>query len=139
MISAILRGMGDSKRPFVFIAIAAVLNIVLTYLFVSVFEIGAAGAALGTVIGQAVSFIISLIYLYIKRESFGFDFRLQSFKIDSKKLLPLIKLGFPLAMQNAAVMISRCYKLYVNSTRRSFSEVQVWATSRACNVIISTP
>jgi putative MATE family efflux protein len=116
MISAILRGMGDSRRPFVFIAIAAVLNVVLTYLFVMVFEIGAAGAALGTVIGQAVSFIISLIYLYIKRESFGFDFRLQSFKIDSKKLLPLIKLGFPLAMQNAAVMISMMFiNSYVNS------------------------
>ena len=65
IVSAILRGMGDSRRPFVFVGIAAILNIVLDLLFVAVFKMEVFGAALATVIGQGVSFIISIIYLYI--------------------------------------------------------------------------
>ena len=107
IVSAILRGMGDSKRPFVFVAIAAVLNIVLDYLFVVVFHMEVFGAALATVIGQGLSFISSLVYLYIKRESFGFDFKLRSFAIRKHTLKPLVMLGVPMAIQSAAVMFSK--------------------------------
>ena len=57
IVSAILRGMGDSKRPFVFIAIAAVLNTLLDILFVKYLGMQVFGAALATVIGQGVSFV----------------------------------------------------------------------------------
>ena len=107
IVSAILRGMGDSKRPFVFVAIAAVLNIVLDYLFVVVFHMEVFGAALATVIGQGLSFISSLVYLYIKRESFGFDFKLRSFAIHRRSLKPLVMLGIPMAIQSAAVTFSK--------------------------------
>ncbi len=107
IVSAILRGMGDSRRPFVFIAIAAVLNIILDILFVAVFDMKAFGAALATVIGQGVSFIISLIYLYKKRENFGFDFKPESFVPEKNALLKLISLGIPMAIQSAAVMTSK--------------------------------
>ncbi|MBO5773734.1 MAG: polysaccharide biosynthesis C-terminal domain-containing protein, partial [Clostridia bacterium] len=78
-ISAILRGMGNSTQPFVYIVIAAVINVVLDIVFVMVLGMGVAGAAWATIIGQGVSFIISIIYLFIKRRDFGFDFRLKSF------------------------------------------------------------
>ena len=107
IVSAILRGMGDAKRPFLFIAIAALLNTVLDILFVAFFGMGAFGAALATVIGQAVSFIVSLIYLYHHKESFGFDFRVGSFRIDMQILKPLMALGFPMAIQSAAVTLSK--------------------------------
>ena len=107
IVSAILRGMGDSKRPFLFIAIAAVLNTVLDILFVGFFGMAAFGAALATVIGQAVSFIISLVYLYKHKESFGFDFRPESFRIDVQILKPLLSLGIPMAIQSAAVSFSK--------------------------------
>ena len=107
IVSAILRGMGDSRRPFVFVAIAAVLNIILDYLFVVVFGMEVFGAALATVIGQGVSFIASLVYLFIKRESFGFDFRLKSFAIKWRTLKPLVLLGVPMAIQSAAVSFSK--------------------------------
>lgn len=107
IVSAILRGMGDSKRPFVFIAIAAILNTVLDLLFVGVFHMEVFGAALATVIGQAVSFIVSLIYLYRHRESFGFDFRPQSFRIDGPVLKKLLALGVPMAIQSASINISK--------------------------------
>ena len=57
LVSAILRGMGDSKHPFIFIAIASVINVILDLVFVAGMKLGPFGAALGTVIGQAVSFL----------------------------------------------------------------------------------
>ena len=107
IVSAILRGMGDSKRPFVFIGIAAVLNIILDILFVKFFEWEVFGAALATVIGQGVSFIASIIYLYIRREQFGFDFRLQSFRIDPVAFKRILALGIPMAIQSAAINLSK--------------------------------
>lgn len=107
IISAILRGMGDSRRPFVFIAIAAVMNIILDLLFVVGFEMKVMGAALATVISQAFSFIVALVYLYHHKENFGFDFKKESFKIDSPALKRLVALGVPMAIQSAAINISK--------------------------------
>lgn len=112
LVSAILRGMGDSKHPFMFIAVATVVNLVLDLVFVAVFHLGPFGAALATVIGQGVSFIWAIIYLYRRKESFGFDFKLESFKPDREILPKLIKLGFPMCLQSAAIQISM---LFVNS------------------------
>ena len=69
IISAVFRGMGDSKSPMYFIAAACAANIGLDYLFIGAFGMGPAGAALGTVLSQAISVIISLIV--IKRRSTG--------------------------------------------------------------------
>lgn len=107
IVSAILRGMGDSRRPFIFIAIAAILNTVLDILFVKYLGLQVFGAALATVIGQGVSFIIAIIYLYRRRESFGFDFRRRSFRIDGGAFRQLLALGIPMAIQSAAISFSK--------------------------------
>ncbi|MBQ8074894.1 MAG: MATE family efflux transporter [Oscillospiraceae bacterium] len=107
IVSAILRGMGDSKRPFVFIAIAAVLNTVLDILFVKYWGLAVFGAALATVIGQGVSFLAAILYLYRHRESFGFDFQPASFRIEKATLMRLLALGIPMAIQSAAVSFSK--------------------------------
>ena len=73
LVSAILRGMGDAKRPFLFIGIASVINLVLDILFTGFWGWGVAGAAWATIIGQAASFLFSLYYLSCKREAFGFE------------------------------------------------------------------
>lgn len=106
IVSAIMRGMGDSKRPFMFVAIASVLNIVLDLLFVAVFDMEVIGAALATVIGQAVSFIFALVYFIRNKESFGFDFKLASFKPHIDTVKRLCALGIPMAIQSAAITIS---------------------------------
>lgn len=106
-VSAILRGMGDGKRPFTFIAIAAVVNAVLDVLFVAVFRMEAFGAALATVIGQGFSFVFSLIYLYKRKDAFGFDFRPSSFLISGRHLKVLLSLGIPMSIQYAAINFSR--------------------------------
>ena len=107
IVSAILRGMGDSKRPFLFIAVAAILNMILDVLFVKYRHMEVFGAALATVIGQGVSFLASLVYLYRRRESFGFDFRPASFRIDGPTFRRLLALGIPMAIQSAAINLSK--------------------------------
>lgn len=107
IVSAVLRGMGDSRRPFLFIAIAAVLNTMLDILFVKYVGMEVFGAALATVIGQGVSFITALIYLYRRRESFGFDFKPESFRIDPAAFRRLLSLGIPMAIQSAAISFSK--------------------------------
>lgn len=106
IVSAILRGMGDSKRPFYFVAVATIVNIVLDIVFVAYFNMSAMGAALATVIGQSISFIYSLIYLYRKRENFGFDFKPASFVPDKTATIQILKLGIPMALQSASITIS---------------------------------
>lgn len=120
LVSAILRGMGDSRHPFLFIAIASVLNAVLDLLFIAVFDLGVFGAALATVIGQAVSFVCALVILYRKRKEFMFDFKPKSFRISLDMLKPLISLGVPMSIQSAAVSISR---VYVNSWVNSYGVI----------------
>ena len=80
LVSAILRGMGDSKHPFIFIAIASVINVILDILFVGPMGMGPLGAALATVIGQAVSFLFALRLLYKNREQIHFDFHPRHFR-----------------------------------------------------------
>lgn len=111
LVSSILRGMGDSKRPLVFVAIAAVTNLLLDILFVAGLGLGAAGAATATVISQGLSLAIALRFLYKNREAFGFEFKLKSFRAESKYLKSLLKLGIPFALQNSAISISM---LFVN-------------------------
>ena len=109
VVSAILRGMGDSKRPFLFIAIAAVLNVVLDLVFVAGLGWESFGAALATVLAQAVSFVTALVYLYKNRLRFGFHLTPRHFRIDRRELLTLAKLGVPFALRQAAVLFSKFF------------------------------
>lgn len=112
MVSAVLRGMGDSKRPFMFIGIASAINLVLDIIFTGLLGWGVAGAAYATIIGQGVSLVFSLFYLYKKKESFGFDFHKKSFRVDKKYAGMIVSLGMPMAIQSGCINISM---LFVNS------------------------
>lgn len=113
IVSAILRGMGDSKHPLLFIAIAAVLNLLLDALFVIGFGMGAGGAALATVISQAVSFLSCLFFLFKRRREFALDVKTADFlRPDRDMLSDFLKLGTPMAIKFASVQVS---KLFVNS------------------------
>ena len=107
VVSAIMRGMGDSKRPFMFVAIAAVINILLDIVFVAFLNMEVAGAAWATVIGQSFSFIFAMVYLYRHKEGFDFDFQPKSFIPDGKAMEKIVALGVPMALQSAAISISQ--------------------------------
>ena len=103
-LSAVMRGMGDSKNPLVFVGIACVTNVVLDIIFVALFKWGATGAAVATVISQAVSMILCIIYL--KTNNFIFDFSKQALKIDKTQLGMILKIGIPSSIQNVATSAS---------------------------------
>ena len=112
MVSAALRGMGDSRRPFLFIGIASAVNLILDILFTGIMGFGVAGAAWATIIGQAVSVLFSIYYLYRNRDAFGFDFKRKSF-IPRKKYGKMIaELGTPMAVQSGCINLSM---LFVNA------------------------
>ncbi|MBQ6531379.1 MAG: MATE family efflux transporter [Solobacterium sp.] len=136
MVSAMLRGMGDSRHPFQFIAIASILNIILDLVFVAGMNLGAFGAALGTVIGQAVSFIFALRLLYRNREQFYFDFKPEHFRIYREVIKPLLSLGIPMVIQSAAITFSM---LFVNSYVNSYgvNAVAVTGVGRKIEQIVN--
>ena len=133
-MSAILRGLGDSKHPFIFISISAILNIILDILFVIILNFGAMGAALATVMAQSVSCITCTVFLYQRREQLGFNISKTDFITPDRKLLGrLIKLGFPMAIKSASIHFS---KLFVNSWINSYG-VAVSAFAGIANKINS--
>ena len=109
LISSILRGMGDSRHPFIFIAIASAVNLILDLLFTGFLGFGVAGAATATMLGQAVSVVVSLRLLYRRRAEFYFDFTPKSFRPDAPLLGEIFRMGVPLALQACAISISMMF------------------------------
>ena len=103
-IAAILRGMGDSKNPLYFVLISGVINTALDLPFVGLFHWGAAGDAASTVIAQAISLIMAVVYL--RKKGFVFEFKWENFRIDRQKLRALLKIGIPNSIQNVVVGLS---------------------------------
>ena len=104
IISAVFRGMGDSKSPMYFIAVACAANIALDYLFIGALGMGSAGAALGTVLSQAISVIISLIV--IKRRSTGLALTKADIRPNKQIIGKILKIGIPVAMQDGFIQIA---------------------------------
>ena len=120
IISAILRGMGDSRHPFIFVAVSVVINVILDLIFVVQFKWNLYGVALATIISQAVSFIWALVFLYRNKHHFGFHFTLKEFAVSKEALAPLVKLGIPMVIQSAAISFSM---LFVNSYINTYGVV----------------
>lgn len=104
--SAVLRGMGDSRTPFLISGVCAVMNVILDLVFVAVIPMGVAGAAIATSISQLCSFIFAIAYLYPRRAKFGFDFKITSFRIDGKKLVVILRLSVPLMVSSICISVS---------------------------------
>ena len=119
-VSAILRGMGDSRHPLLFIAVASVANLILDIVFVVGLRLGAFGAALATVMGQGISFLWALWYLSRNAGSLGFAISRSMFLPDRRELGALIKLGIPMSLQFCAINVSN---LFINASVNSFGVV----------------
>jgi putative efflux protein, MATE family len=108
-VSAVLRGLGDSKRPLYFVAVATGVNVVLDLIFVGVLGWGAGGAAFATILAQALSFGLAVRTLY--KNNFLFDFKLKSFVIYKDKLKMILKIGLPSAIQSTVINFSMLFVL----------------------------
>lgn len=104
IISSIFRGMGDSKSPMYFIAVACAANIGLDYLFMGPLHMGPAGAALGTTLSQAISVITSLAVIF--RRKSGMSVTKNDFRPQHTVMGKILKIGFPIALQDGLIQIS---------------------------------
>lgn len=102
-VCSIMKGFGDSKSPLYFVAIATVVNVILDLILVGPFDMGTAGAAYATIFSQGVSLFVSVIHL---KRKFIFDFKMKHFAIKSDKLITVLKVGLPTAIQMVIVNIS---------------------------------
>lgn len=103
IISSIFRGLGDSKSPMYFIAVACGANIVLDYLFMGVLHLGPAGAALGTTLSQAISVVVSLAVI-LKRKSIVL--KKSDFKPCRLVMGKILKIGIPIAIQDGLIQVA---------------------------------
>lgn len=103
-LSAILRGMGDSKTPLYFLIVATVANIILDPIFIYVLKLGVAGAAYATVISQGISFVMGFVYLYRKHDIFRLKFK--DLRFDKGIMGLIFKIGFPMAIQQTLVSVA---------------------------------
>ena len=104
IISSIFRGLGDSKSQMYFIAIACAANIGLDYLFIGAFSLGPVGAALGTTVSQAISVVISLVFILKKKTDFSLE--KEDFRPKKKNMGEILKIGIPVCLQDGFIQIS---------------------------------
>ena len=104
IISAIFRGMGDSKTPMFFIAVACAANIGLDYLFIGFLHLGPVGAALGTTLAQAISVAVALVT--VKKRRLGLALTKADFKPQRRLMAPILKVGLPIALQDGLIQIA---------------------------------
>lgn len=113
MGSGILRAVGDSKRPFYFLVVAAIINTVLDLVFVIVFKLGVAGVAYATIISQGISAILVMVTLF--RSQSCVRLSLRKLKLSFDILMKIVKVGFPAALQMAITSFSNVFvQSYIN-------------------------
>lgn len=102
-VSGLFRGVGNSKMPLVFIAIACIINIIGDLILVGIFKLGAAGAALATVLAQTVSVIFSVIYIF----KGGLPFKITKESFAARRTIgKILKIGVPIALQDFLTRVS---------------------------------
>lgn len=103
VLSSIFRGMGDSRSPMIFIAVACIVNILLDILFMGPMQLGAAGAALGTVVAQAASVAFALYSIWKKNM---IQIHASDLRLDGMLFRQILGIGVPIACQDGFIQIS---------------------------------
>lgn len=136
MGSAILRSVGDSRRPFYFLVVAAVLNSVLDILFVVIFKMGVAGVAWATILAQGISAICVVIALIRSEDSIRLE--LKNLKIRWDVLHKIFRVGIPAALQLAVTSFSNVFvQSYINYFGPNF--MSGWTAYSKINQLVLLP
>ena len=139
MGSGILRAIGDSKRPFYYLVVSAVINIILDVVFVFSFNMGVEGVALATIIAQGVSATLTLITLFFTTTCVKID--IKSLKFDKSSLFGIFKLGTPAAIQMALTAFSNMFVMsYISNVNGNTTyALSGWTTYSKVDQIIFLP
>lgn len=137
VLGSIFRGIGDSRMPLVTVAIACVFNIAGDFLLVGVFGMATAGAAIATVLAQALSVIISV--LIIRRQKLPFTFRRTDIVFDRKRIGSVFRLGLPIAFQDLLVSISFLAITAIVNSLGVIPSAGVGVAEKLCGFIMLVP
>lgn len=127
--AAILRTVGDTKRPLYFLSIAGAINVVLNLIFVIIFNLGVAGVALATIISQAVSALFIILSL-IKSEGY-IKLDRKEIKLDKEKLWEMLRIGLPAGIQGSVFSISN---ILIQSSVNSFGSLVMAGNTASGNI-----
>lgn len=127
--AAILRAVGDTRRPLIYLFIAGVVNVLLNLFFVLVLHMGAAGVALATVISQCIS--AALVVLCLMRSSGAYQLYLKGLHISKDKLLQIVRIGLPAGIQGAVFSVSN---VLIQSSINTFDYIAVAGNTAASNI-----
>lgn len=127
--SSVLRAVGDTQRPLIYLTLAGIANVILNLLFVAVFHMGVAGVALATIASQAISAILVLLCLLRSEGAIHVDLR--KLRIRAEKLLEIAHIGLPAGLQGAFFSLSN---VLIQSTVNSFGNIVMAGNSVSANI-----
>ena len=137
ILSAIFRGMGDSKSPMIFIFIACLANIALDYLFIGALHMGPAGAALGTTLAQAVSVAVSLAVMRSARG--GIALTRDDFRPQRAIMGRILRIGVPIALQDVLVGVSFLVILAIVNSLGLLQSAGMGIAEKVCAFVMLLP
>ena len=137
LLGSIFRGIGDSRMPLITVAISSVLNIFGDLLLVAKFSMGASGAAIATVVSQAVSVLLSV--LIIRRRGLPFEFKTNFIKWNSNIIKKVLKFGFPVALQDLLVSLSFLVIAAIVNSLGVTASAGVGIAEKVCAFIMLVP
>lgn len=127
--AAILRAVGDTRRPLYFLTLAGVLNVILNLVFVIVFSMGVAGVALATILSQTLS--AWLIVLCLMHNTGAFQLVLQELRIDKEQFQEILRIGVPAGIQGMVFSLSN---VVIQSSVNSFGSAVMAGNTAASNI-----
>ena len=137
IIASIFRGLGDSKSPMYFVAVACVVNILLDFFFIGYCGWGATGAALGTTLSQMASVVFALFAIRRHREVF--DVHRHDFKPRRDIISGILKIGFPIAMQDGFIQIAFIVITVIANGRGLYDAAAVGIVEKFVGLVFIVP
>lgn len=129
--SAILRSIGDTRRPLYYLLISGIVNVILNMIFVIILRLDVAGVALATVISQTLSAVLIVRCMMKESEESGIHLDLKSLGIDKSKFLKILQIGLPAGIQGIIFALSN---VVIQSSVNSFGKVVVAGSSASSNI-----
>ena len=137
IIASIFRGLGDSKSPMYFVAVACVVNIILDFFFIGYCGWGAMGAALGTTLSQMAS--VGFALFAIRRHKEVFDVHRHDFKPRWDVISGILKIGFPIAMQDGFIQIAFIVITVIANGRGLYDAAAVGIVEKFIGLVFIVP
>lgn len=137
LLSAIFRGLGDSKSPMYFIAFSCVVNIGLDYWFIGALGMGAAGAAWGTILAQAASVVFALGYLYGRH--YDIPLHKKDLRPDWPEVRALLRIGLPVCLQDGLIQIAFLLITVIANQRGLTDSAAVGITEKFISFVFLVP